>query len=346
MASTKKIDEAAADWVARLDRSDPPPELRAGFEAWCHADPRHYAAYLRLQHVWGRLDRLHALQPQTPIPDPQGIATEVGAAPLRSPARRVPCPGIVWSRLAVAAVLLGVVAGLWLWLEPQWSGLGAPQKRYVTPIGAFERVALADGSVVQLNTHSEVRVVLGKGRRDVTLVQGEATFEVAKDPARPFVVTAGTIAVRAVGTNFNIRTTASGVEVMIIEGAVALGPVAALNRPDTMPVVGAGRVAVTIASQVHLQDIDAGEMARRLAWQRGMLGFSGQPLAEVAEEFNRYNDCKLVIASAAVGQLRIGGYFRATNLEAFVSVIEERFGIAVSREPGRIILGGNGSRAR
>ena len=181
-------------------------------------------------------------------------------------------------RLAAAAVLLGLVAGLWLWLGPRSAGLGALEKSYVTPVGGFERITLRDGSVLQLNTSSEVRVVLSKSRRDVTLVQGEATFEVAKDRARPFVVTAGTAAVRAVGTNFNVRRISSGIEVMVIEGAVAVGPASALTQPDTMPVVGAGRVVVTVSSQVQLKDIDAQEMARRLAWQRGMLGFDREAL--------------------------------------------------------------------
>ena len=334
VASTEKIDEAAADWIARLDRADPPAELRVDFERWCRADPRHYAAYLRLQHVWGRLDRLNALQPPA-------------LAPVSKPVRRARGPRVMLSRVAAAAVLLGVAVSVWLWHGSL--GLGSPERRYVTPVGGFERVTLSDGSIVQLNTGSEVRVVLAKGRRDVRLAQGEATFEVAKDPSRPFVVTTGAMAVRAVGTDFNVRKTSSGMEVMIMEGAVVVGPVSAVNHPEAMPVVGAGRVAViTAAAPVHLQKIDADEMARRLAWQRGMLGFNGQPLTEVAEEFNRYNDRKLVIASPAVGKLRIGGYFRATNLEAFVSVIEERFGISVSREPGRIILGrvGNGPRAR
>lgn len=355
MATTEQIDAAAADWLASLDSSDPPATLRAEFEAWCQADPRHYAAYLRLRHVWDRLDRLSALQPQTPLPDSPLVVPDVApdpdtepATPISVPAQRMPGAARVLSRLAVAAVLLGVAVGVWLWLWPQSFGLGTPAKRYSTPVGGFERIGLADGSVVQLNTSSEVRVVLSKARREVRLLQGEASFEVARDPNRPFIVTADATAVRALGTNFNVRRTSGAVEVLIIEGAVAVGPVTALNQPGVMPVVGAGRVALSAASEVQLKDVDVDEMARRLAWQHGMLGFNGQPLAEVAAEFNRYNERKLVIASAAVANLRIGGYFRATNLEAFVAVIEERFGIAVTRKPGEIILAdaGNGSHAR
>jgi transmembrane sensor len=172
----------------------------------------------------------------------------------------------------------------------------------------------------------------------VELIRGEATFEVAPDKSRPFIVTAGGTAVRAVGTNFNVQKIPAGLEVMIVEGAVAVGPAKSMSAPGTLPVLRAGRFAIAHAAQLEVRDIGEDEVARKLAWQRGMLGFNGQTLAEVAAEFNRYNEKKLEIEEPAVGQLRIGGYFRTTNIDAFVRVIEERFGISANRLPDRIVL--------
>jgi len=318
------IDTAAADWLARLDRADVPETLRIEFEAWCRANPRHQAAYLRLQEVWERLDGLRGLRPQVQ-------AAAAGTPPVRS--RRS-----LFASVAVAAALMFATIVLWVWLWPQSFSFMAMEKRYATPLGGFERLALADGSVLQLNTDSVVRVMLQRTRREVELIQGEATFKVAKDASRPFIVRAGSTAVRAVGTSFNVHKTASGLEVMIMEGAVAVGPAAAMQRPDALPVVGAGQLAVADSSQVRVKNIDDAEVTRRLAWQRGMLGFNGQSLAEVTAEFNRYNETRLVIADPALAELRIGGYFRATNVEAFVRVIEERFGVAATREERQIEL--------
>jgi transmembrane sensor len=331
VASSDDIDAAAADWLARLDRLDWTAELSDEFEAWCRADPRHYAAYLRLQTIWDRLDGLREAPPTpTPEPHPPGApACDVTNA-IFARTR--------WSRLAVAAALLGAVAGLWFWLSSGPPRPAMTPQRYVTTIGGFERLELSDRSVVQLNTDSELLVTFTSTRRDLELLRGEATFDVTPDQSRPFVVTAGKTAVRALGTRFNVHETSAGIEVMIMEGAVTVGAAAVARTNGATEVVAAGQVALASPARLQVKDIDQGELARRLAWQQGMVGFSGQSLAEVVAEFNRYNERKLVIEDPAAARLRIGGYFRARNLEAFVRVIEERFGIVATRESSRIVL--------
>jgi transmembrane sensor len=102
--------------------------------------------------------------------------------------------------------------------------------------------------------------------------------------------------------------------------------------------VDAGQIAIAGLAQVNVESLGQEEIARRLAWHQGMLLFNGQSLTEVAAEFNRYNGRKLVVADPAVGRIRIGGYFRATDLDNFVRVLEGRFGIVAVREPGRTLL--------
>jgi transmembrane sensor len=345
--ASEEIEVQAADWLARLDRGDVSADVQHEFQAWCAADSRHYAAYLRLQHVWGRLERLRALHRQdgsaAELTDskPTHMEPSTGAEPVvaaqpppqqRAGRNRVP----VYLVSGLAAALLLAIGGPWFWQHR--GSYFTVATRYVTPLGGFQRVTLADGSIVQINTDSEVRVVLRKVERDIELVRGEASFEVAPDASRPFIVTVDGTAVRAVGTSFNVHKIPAGLEVMIVEGAVAVGPSTAMHKPEKLPVLSAGRYAIARAEQLEVKDIGGDEVARRLAWQRGMLGFNGQTLAEVVTEFNRYNEKKLRIEEPTIGQLRIGGYFRATNVEAFVRAIEERFGVSATRQPDRIVL--------
>jgi len=342
------IETAAADWLARLDRPDLPAEVHDAFESWCRADPRHLAAYLRLQSVWGRLGGLKALGSRVAVAAPAfpPVGAAAGHPPpsrLLSSKRRLPA--------AIAAALLCMAAGLWFLARVVPFGPAMATQSYATELGGFKRITLSDGSVIQLNTNSELRVTLRTARRELELIRGEAMFDVTPDKSRPFIVTAGTTAVRALGTRFDIHEMSAGVEVLIMEGTVAVGSPEEVRASGAVPILAAGQMAVASHSQLDVNNLDKAEVARRLAWQRGMLGFSGQPLAEVAAEFNRYNENKLVVADPAIAQLTIGGNFRATNVEAFVEVLEERFGIVATREPGRIVLssqspGGKGSPVR
>lgn len=332
MAPVDDIEACAADWLARLDRSDTPAAEHRDFEAWCRTDPRHLAAYLRLLTVWNRLDALKGEEAPHAVAVP-GLPDPAASAPAPAPLRRR-----VFLAMTLAAGLAAVAAGLAWW---QWSapfGKASGMLVYTTALGEFQRITLPDGSVAVLNTDSELRVRLSAAERDITLIRGEATFEVAPDKSRPFIVLAGSTAARAVGTVFNVQKTDGRVEVLVTKGVVAVGPPQGRVTAFALAIVDAGQMAIAASSQVKVESLDQEEIARRLAWHDGMLLFNGQSLAAVAAEFNRYNERKLVIADPAVGRLRIGGYFRATDLESFVRVLQERFGIVAVRESGRTLL--------
>ncbi|HEX5458492.1 MAG TPA: FecR domain-containing protein [Steroidobacteraceae bacterium] len=340
MASGDDIEACAADWLARLDRPEAPAGEHEAFEAWCRADPRHVAVYLRLLAVWNRLD---ALKPPERAPaGPHSDAARVPDGWARMADRRLHRP--IWRRrtafaVALAAGLAAVVAGLAWWQGSTPFQLGSGVQRYSTTLGGFRQITLADGSVVELNTDSELTVRLRRNERELTLLQGEATFEVAPDKSRPFIVVAGSTRVRAVGTVFNVQKSDASVEVLVTKGVVAVGPPHDGTADHFMlAIVDAGQMAIAASSHVTVQSLDQEEIARRLAWHEGMLLFNGQTLADVAAQFNRYNERKLVIADPTVGRVRIGGYFRATDLDSFVRVLQERFGIVASQEPGRILL--------
>lgn len=345
MAPADDIEGCAADWLARLDRRDVPTAEHEAFEAWCRADSRHLAAYLRLLAVWNRLDALKTEESRAAdaagLPESPRAADAIGLpdSPSSVPGRTPPGRRIFLATMALAAGLVAIAAGLawWHWSTP--FGLVSGVQRYATTLGGFRQIELADGSVVQLNTDSELAVRLRGSERDLILLRGEATFEVAPDKSRPFIVVAGSTAARAVGTVFNVQKAGASVEVLVTKGVVAVGPPQnMITDRFALAIVDAGQMATAASSKVSVESLDQQEIARRLAWHQGMLLFNGQSLADVAAEFNRYNERKLVVADPAVGRIRIGGYFRATDLDSFVRVLEERFGIVAIREPRRILL--------
>ncbi len=335
------IELAAAEWLVRRDRGLDAAG-RAALAHWLRADPRHARAFALLGETWAELDRVPA--DRLPLPPARGrhgwwaavaVTTAAAAAVAAAMLLRPAAPDAPARALAVAA------------------------QRTTTPLGGYERLALPDGSVVQLNTASEIAVDFAADERRVTLVRGEATFDVAKDAARPFVVRVAGIAVRAVGTAFNVRRHAGVVDVLVTEGRVRLEhaasgaslsvvPVVAaseLSAPTAAaPVLGAGqRAVITVGvgsgpAQGRVADVAPADAARTLAWHDRQVEFSNEPLTAIAAEFNRYNRHRLVIEGAELGARRFGGKFPAHDFEALVGLLESRFGVLVERRENETVL--------
>jgi transmembrane sensor len=331
-----EIEELAAEWLVRREEGLAPDAARA-FAAWQGADPRHAAAVARLERALGLMARMpearDALQaPVVPFP----ISPRAAFAP---PSEPVPAPR---RGLRAAFAATGLAAALALAAATWWPRAGAlPSPRaYATSAGGFERAVLEDGSVVELNGNSELRVDLRAAERRVTLVRGEAHFTVAPDPARPFVVAAGAVSVRAVGTAFNVRLAAESIEVLVTEGRVALaspaaGPEAAapatvLAAHDRLVVpaaASAGRIRPTpVVERVAPEVVRAA-----LAWQERRLVFAETPLREVVAQFNRRNRLQLIVADPALAARPIGGTFAADNAEGFVRLLESGGAVTVER---------------
>ncbi len=339
----------AGNWLARLDRCDSSPADLAAFERWRLADPQHAAAYARLMATWRALDRLRLPQPIGSEIINNDSSNAAGRSRIRDPLHRnlrrpttesARHPFTIhrhWLVSCVAASLLVALVGLGIVYTP------ADTQSYSTGVGGFQRIVLEDRSIIELNTDSEVRVALLAKIRKVELVRGEASFEVVHDASRPFIVAAGKTAVRAVGTRFDVRRLDGSVEVIVDEGRVAVGTREILEKPQapvpsTVLHLNAGEAALGSGGGVTLAPLPRGGIDRQLAWQNQMLVFDGDSLADVVRQFNRYNERQLVIADASLGALHIGGYFRPTNLDAFVSVLHSNFGISVAAEGNRFLL--------
>jgi transmembrane sensor len=226
-----------------------------------------------------------------------------------------------------------------------WFGARSPaaaidEQRYATNADAYQRVALADGSLVELDARSEVAVRFTAELREVSLLRGHAHFTVAKDPARPFAVEAGAVAVRAIGTAFSVKLGTGDIQVLVTEGTVEVASPAAAVRGgqsgDAEPRgsrIGPGTLAATalVAGERALirQKVDAPKVEKlsadavrdALAWRGPRLVFVDTPLAEAAARFNQHNRIQLELGDDALRTLPVGGSFRADNVEAFVRLI-------------------------
>jgi transmembrane sensor len=311
MTRATDIEAQAANWLVRRDAGPLSDEQRTAFEAWQAADLRHRAAYLRLEAAWRRADRLRELG-------------TIESVPREPPPRRT----TVWLATA-ASVLLGLA------LLYKFAGGSETWHSYSTGLGGFQRVLLWDGSTVELNTGSEVRVNFSAKGRRVKLIRGEANFRVAHDPARPFDVTAGDTTVRAVGTEFAVALRENQtVDVLVTKGRVAIQPPARspMAHAAQGPMLGPGEIATVSAAGASVQLLPPENVARRLAWTNGRLMFNGQTLAEAAAEFNLYNRCKLVIADPEVAALQVGGSFVATDLDSFVAALGHTLDVRVRED--------------
>jgi transmembrane sensor len=316
---------ASAAWLARRDRGFSPAE-QDEFLQWLREDPRHRDCFARQEQAWQRLDTLSRWRPQhSAEPNPDLLAR-----PRPSPHRwRLP--------LSLAAAAAVFAAG---WLALRWHHqamapvlLAAP----ATAPGEREHGTLADGSLITLTHGSRAEVRYTAAERRVQLLQGEAHFNVTKDPARPFIVRVGQVDVRAVGTAFNVRLDARAVEVLVTEGRVQVTPSAGTA---TLPILTAGQRAVvpTGSGSARIETVPAEEMSRFTPTPSRQLEFDSARLADVVAAFNRHNHVQLEIADPDLADLAIGASFRSNNVTAFVRLLESGFGITAERTGDRIVL--------
>ncbi len=317
------IEAVAASWLARQDRGLTAAEQDAYLE-WLCRDEAHAAAIARLKGAWDALNQLsewrprHSAQPNPDLLAPRG--------------RRL----WRWSALLTAAAALVFAAVVW------WPTGASPAVQHQAIIHPGpERMALEDGSVVELNAGAKVEVLFGPQSRMVRLLRGEAHFSVAKDHTRPFIVGADKFAVRAVGTAFSVSLDRAAVSVLVTEGKVRLDETTvdssgSASGPRELSHLVAGQQAVMsvtaspadgLDAVVRVHEVTPAEIERALSWQGLRLEFVEMPLGDVVNEFNRYNTRKLVVLDVATRGILVGGNFRADNVESFVRLLDSGFGV-------------------
>jgi len=262
----KAIRAAAAAWVVRLDAAPGDPSLRDDADCWIDADPRHAVAFAEAQLAW-------EAAPHIRLRDEERQAEEA-TAPEEAP---VPAAPMI-SRRAVGLGLLAASAagavGLGRLLLPG-------EERRATTRGEQSLTRLADGSSIRLNTATTLAISLSGARRKVRMIEGEALFDVARDPRRPFIVDLGDAEVRVIGTSFNIRKRADRTELTVTRGLVAVSDVEGQSIR-----VGAGETTLIRPGVLAVADPGEALIRQRTAWQDGVIELNDETIEEAVADFN------------------------------------------------------------
>ena len=341
MSPDDPLDRLIADW---LSDSITPEDFRT-LDARLRTDPAARAALRRTASLdaalrdWATRQEFSAAWTSADAPTPKVSSARAAPSLFRH---------WHWPLAVAAAVALSVATY-------HFGTLSAPQ-----PLGPGTRV-LADGTVVELNGAAVIVADFTASERRVQLERGEAHFTVSKDPARPFIVTAAGVAVRAVGTAFNVRLADTAVEVLVTEGQLRLQPPPAQTAsvapgntgpaphstpsappaPERMLAARERAVVATAPSAAapEIATLTPGEIARVLAWQHRLLDFTATPLGEIVAAFNRRNATQLVLADPGLAALRVNASLRSDNVIGFVKLLEAGFGVrAEHRGENEILL--------
>lgn len=331
-ALNTQIYTEASDWLLEFRSGDIDAAGRRVFYEWLRASPEHMRAYLELAAIWnegGGLDPQRKFDDAALLRDIRNEGNVVLVSPPAPLHAASPGSAPFFLRHMLAASLLFVIAGLcgWFYLQGDTYSTGSGEQRIV---------ALSDGSRLELNARSKVRVRFSGSERNIAILAGQAYFHVAKDPHRPLIVTSDATRVRAVGTQFDVYRRLDSTVVTVVEGQVMLSAVPASAATPAALALSAGEQAIVTERQAVKQsqpDLDAA-----IAWTRGRLVFRAAPLANVAEEFSRYSDKPLVIRDPALADFKITGSFSSANPIALIRFLELRPGIVVTHTEDEIAV--------
>jgi len=318
-----EIDLLAADWLQRQQFWAWSEADQTALDTWLAESRAHRVAYWRQKAVWMNAQRLVALRPSNM---PSGREANAKSTSLLS--RLMTHPFRVAAAFAIVALAGGASA---YFLSP------LPDRVYATALGGHETVTFADGTRVELNTNTVLRAQMTNNRRVVWLDRGEAFFQVKHDPARPFTVIADGHRITDLGTKFDVRRDAGGLEVALLEGKVRLGS-ANNAAPSRQAMLAPGDVATVSGGAMSIQAEPIQSLTEELSWRRGVLVFKYRTLADVAAEFNRYNGKKIVIADAEADKLMIFGTFRTQDVDLFTRVTQKALGLTVRDEGNQILI--------
>jgi transmembrane sensor len=335
---TRDIAAEAAVWIARLHGPDRSPQMERECREWQARSAAHRLAFERCTDTWEDVAGLtlgdaYAATGAQRKQREQREQREEDRAQRRLPRWVLP--------LGLATcVSLGAVAFV------LWPGLGV----YTTGVGEQRVMVLDDGSRLSLNTHSRVRVDMDSRRRTVDVDEGEALFEVAKDPLRPFVVRAAGSEVVAHGTVFSVRLmadraqTGRALDVTLIEGRVTVqaesGKAGGLAPAAPVEMRPGDRVRLAPGPDAHaMQRVDRPRLEGVTAWKRNEAVFDDVVLGDAVAEMNRYDRRPIVLVGApSLALLRVSGTFRIGDTASFARSVADLHGLVVRERAGRLEL--------
>ncbi len=325
-------DEEAAFWCVSLAEGNLAADERDAFNLWI-ADPANAAAFQETVAAWD------ATEATASVPEVIHLRRAALEDYRRHNARRWRSPASTRYWMAAAATAAAIIAGVSLY---------HPAQVYSTGVGERRVAMLDDGSRLSLDADSEVDVRLDGNRRALTLVRGRAKFDVAKDPLKPFSVTAGDKMVVATGTVFSVETIGHAMHVVLYEGHVTVLDKRG-DKPSSIRMAGTrgiaadtaltpGRELTTGTATGSLATVAATDMPRSLSWEAGELVFDDEPLPSAVERMNRYTREPMVIGDASAARVRVNGVFTSGDTAAFTEALTRMSGVHVYHDQGRLLL--------
>ena len=307
-AKAQEVDARAAAWIDRRDKDGWSAEDQAALDAWLDEDPVHRITFWRMDAAWEHTPRLAALQLRANAPAKSSSHFRIAA---------------------VLAIVAATAAAFWPYLDKPKG------ETYTTSIGGRESIMLADGTQIELNTNSAVRVLDTTRERKVWLQKGEAYLQVTHDAKRPLTVYAGGRRITDLGTKFDVREEMGRLEVAVVEGSVRLG---AEDRDARAVVLTKGQVAVATGTRISTTRRSTRELATALSWRSGVLVFDNTPLSAAVAQLNRYNRTKLAVADEETGRLAITGTLSATDPVEFLRMAQTVLGVHARSMNGLTVI--------
>ena len=310
-------EQEAMDWLVRRQAEDWSAEDERSFDAWLARSAEHRRAHADIDALWSGIDRYKARA--FPLRD----AARAYRPPSQRPVRHSWALGLAMNLTLALVVLLG---SRW------WSG---PQDTvYRTARGERQAVILADGSQVEINTDTELRVRVTSTARTAWLTRGQALFTVVHDAHKPFEVVSGNGRIRDLGTRFDVYQADDRVAVTVLEGQVQI----TTNGAHATPVTAGQQVAYTPNGQ--LSTVSTADVETVTAWRQGRLVFQRQTLAEAVAQMARYHAVEFRFDDPGLATLKISGTFKADDLRLFLSTLEATYPIKATVISGqRVIFG-------
>jgi transmembrane sensor len=380
----EQVYQEACEWLVEFRSGDLDDSGRRRFDVWARKSPEHLAAYLEIAAIWNEGPALDAdlkWDPQALIA--QAAADADNVVPISDRLRTADGTAVVSDtpseasliehdtqqsrpvrrtghafRIAASSAAVGLIIGAVIWYQD----LRMPI--YATTFGEQRSITLTDGSVIDINSHSKIRVRYSARERDIDLLEGQALFHVAKNPTRPFLVSSATTQVRAVGTEFDVYQKQDGTMVSVVEGRVAVllrsetvnsevtartqAGAAQQDKPGTLHPASLSSAPIFLAAgeqvlvtTTAMRKADHPNIAIATSWTQRQLQFESASLSEVAEEFNRYNERQLVIEDPKLYDFHITGVFSSSDPASLVRFLRERPGVRVTETASEIRVSKN-----
>lgn len=337
--------EQASYWLVQMRKADCSAATRKAFRIWMEESDANRSAYDAVRHAWSASAALEH------SPAFEALRRDALIESVRRRRARPP----VWAMAAAAGLVMAI--GAVALVQPNWPvGAGgveetivadtasirlpSPEHTIETIVGERSTVPLEDGSQVELNTSTEVRLAFSPQQREIVMLRGQAVFNVSHDPERPFVVLAGDRRITAIGTEFEVRIDGDDVSVTLLEGRVEVAEVVTHDGEEAGRVVELEPGQRLAGRDVIAEQVDAESLDRAMSWRRGRLVFDNEPLSAAVVEVNRYSRQQIALADEDLGDLRVSGTFWAGSVENFLSAVTTIYPLEAEREDGaaRIML--------